>query len=94
MLLLNTNQGFFIEREYLADSFFEASQIADWLRPASTVGEVRQRLESRGITHVLIEHRNWGIRYPDALLALLRDPAQVEQRYRSRNGRFTLLELR
>jgi hypothetical protein len=94
LLLLNTNQGFFIERDYLADSFFEASQIADWLRPASTVGEVRQRLESRGITHVLIEHRSWGIRYPDALLALLRDPAQVEPRYRPRNGRFTLLELR
>lgn len=94
LLLLNTNQGFCIEREYLADSFFEASQIADWLRSASTVDEVRQRLESRGITHLLIEHRSWGIRYPDALLALLRDPTQVEQRYRSRNGRFTLLELR
>jgi hypothetical protein len=94
LLLLNTNQGLFLEREYLADSFFEASQIADWLRPASTLGEVRGRLESRGITHVLIEHRDWGIEYPDALIALLRDPAEVELRYRSRDRRFTLLELR
>ena len=43
---------------------------------------------------MLIEHRDWGIEYPDALLVLLKDPAEVELRYRSRDRRFTLLELR
>ncbi|MEM7587844.1 MAG: hypothetical protein AAF560_30930, partial [Acidobacteriota bacterium] len=34
LLFLNTNQTFFCEREALADSFFEASQIAAWMAEA------------------------------------------------------------
>jgi hypothetical protein len=91
LLCLNTNEGFFLNREYLADSCFEASQIADWLRPASTKSEVRARLADRGITHVLIAKKDWGIAYPPALLALLSDPDCVRPLYRSADGVYTVL---
>ena len=93
LLFLNTNQGFFCEREYLADSFFEASQIADWLAPASTVAELRELLTEERITHLLIEQRDWGIPYPAALFEMLRDPAQTRAAYQSPEGRFTVVEL-
>jgi len=53
LLFLNTNYGFYSEREYIADSFFEASQIVDWLACASA-GEIQARLRNKGITHISI----------------------------------------
>jgi hypothetical protein len=94
LLFLNTNRGFFCERDYIADSFFEASQIADWLAPASDVAALRERLAQRGITHILAASRDWGIRYPASLGELLSDPGQVELVYRSRGGRLALFALR
>jgi len=94
LLLLNTNQGFFLERNYLADSFFEASQIADWLGRARSAGEVHTALRERGVTHVLIEHRDWGIAWPAGLEALLADPDRLARRFRSLDGRFEIFELR
>lgn len=93
LLLLDTNQGFFVEREYLADSFFEASQILDWLRPFESVEAVHRALVARGITHVMTAPPRWGIRWPAPLRALLRDPAHALRRYRSPDGRFELFEL-
>ena len=40
--MIDTNQGFYCSREYLADSFFEASQIVHWLQSAS-IDEVSRR---------------------------------------------------
>ncbi len=94
LLFLNTNQGFFCQREVLADSFFEASQIADWLAPASDVAALRELLSDRGVTHVLVENRPQGIAYPAALGQMLNDPAEVTPLYRSEDGRFSVLELR
>lgn len=90
ILMLNTNQGFFCRREYLADSFFEASQIADWLAGA---GDVRARLVERGITHVLLDRQERGITFPRALFELLQDPARTELRFRSSDERLLLLRL-
>jgi len=94
ILLLNDNRGFFCEREYVADSFFEASQIADWLRDARGPEEVARRLAERGISHVLVHDRDWGIDYPEALERLLADPRRAERLYRSADGSHTLLRLR
>lgn len=94
LLLLNTNQGFFCDREYLADSFFEASQIADWLAPAASVAQLRELLAEQGVTHLLIESRDRGIAYPAALFALLDDPRQAEVVYRSPDERFSVVALR
>jgi hypothetical protein len=94
LLLLNTAQAFFCEREVIADSFFEASQIADWLAPATSVAALRALLAEEGITHLLFEHRDWGIAYPPALFEMLQDPSQVAVVYRSPEGRFSVVELR
>ncbi len=95
LLLLDTNQTFFLEREALADSFFEVSQLADWLRDAETPQAVQARLVARGVSHVLRDRRrDWGIAWPPALLALLADEARATRRYRSPYGRVEVWELR
>ena len=95
LLLLDANSTFFVPREALADSFFEASQLADWLRDAQTPDEVRARLAARGVTHVLRDRRrDWGIAWPPALLELLRDDGRAQRRYLSPDGRVEVWELR
>lgn len=76
LLMINTNQGFYSSREYLADSFFEASQVSHWLDTPSPE-EVARRLGERGISHVLVDRRPRGTRYPRALLELIQDPARA-----------------
>ena len=98
LLLLNTNQGFFLERDFVADSFFEASQIADWLRGETTARGVHARLTERGITHVLRAGISWGIDWPAGLTALLGDPELAPRRYLaehlSEQGGTEIFELR
>jgi hypothetical protein len=95
ILLLDTNQTFFLERDHLADSFFEASQIADWLRPCTTPDCVEALLALRGVSHVLVDRgRRWGIRWPKPLTALLRDASRAERLHGSGDGRFELFALR
>ena len=93
LLFVNTNRGFFCRREFLADAFFQASQTADWMRSASSPGALRELLDTRGVTHVLVERRNWGIRRTPALATLLRDPAMAERLYASADRRFALYAL-
>ena len=95
LLMVNTNHGFFCRREYLADSFFEASQTRELVVNCRSKSEVTEVLRSRGLTHVLIDARQRGIRYPEAFLELLAEPEpEAERIYDSEDGRFTLLELR
>ena len=94
ILMVNTNKVFFCPRPALADSMFEASQLADWLRDPTSVDGVAAKLRAAGVTHVLVEHVNWGIVWPEAFRALLADPRRARPVYRSPEGRFTLLELR
>ena len=94
LLFLNTNQVFFCDREAIADSFFEASQIADWLSRATDSEGIKSLLADRGVSHVLIENRHRGAIYPAALAAFLRDPTYARPLYRSEDGRFSLLQLR
>jgi hypothetical protein len=92
VLCLNTNRGFFLDRDYVADSFFEASQIADWLKGAETSEEVCRRLAEKRITHILVEAHDWGIAYPRGLLELLEDRSWVRKLFADQES--TLLELR
>lgn len=95
VLMLDTNETFFLERDALADSFFEASQLADWLRDARSPDEVRTLLSARGVTHVLRDRRrDWGIAWPPALQTLLADESRARPRYRSPDGRVEVFELR
>lgn len=94
ILFLNTNLGFFCPREYLADSIFEASQIGDWLRPASDEADLVRRLRERRVTHLLYRRRDWGIEYPKALPQLLGDERAVRWLYEDPTRRYLLGELR
>jgi hypothetical protein len=81
IMLLNTNHGFFLEREYIADSFFEASQMNALLLEARSATEMRQLMNRLGITHVYVASRDWGIPYPQALWEFLGDPGSAELVY-------------
>ncbi len=95
LLMVNTNHGFFCHREYLADSFFEASQTRELVKDCKTKPEVVELLRSQGLTHVLIDARNRGIPYSKVFLDFLDEPDPLaEQIYLSEDGRFTILELR
>ena len=93
ILFLNTNRGFYCHREFLADSFFEASQVEDWLRPVTSVSELEARLADRGITHLAVAGVDWGLRYPPALYQLLRDPHRARLLFGSLGGSVAVLEL-
>ena len=93
ILFLNTNQGFFCTREFLADSFFEASQVAAWLAPAESREELEERLAGRGITHILLDRRPLAIPYPPVLGEVLADPSFATPIIQSPDGRFMVLEL-
>lgn len=94
VLLIDTNKIFFCPRPALADSMFEASQLADWLHPLGSVGAVDDALRAAGVTHVVIEHVDWGIAWPQAFLDWLGDRQRVRPVYRTPDGRFTVLERR
>ncbi len=93
LLLINTNHGFHLRREFVADSFFEASQIADAFLDTHDKAAAAARARDLGITHVLVESRP-GPAYPDSLVALLQDPAWATPLYASPDRRFTVLGLR
>lgn len=69
VLLLNTNQAFFLNREFVSDSLFEASQVNALLLETHDETELRALLARLGITHVLERNLNWGIRYPKHFLS-------------------------
>jgi hypothetical protein len=91
LMLLDTNQGFFVDRDYLADSFFEASRLNDLIREADGRAELPELFARLGVTHVLVEHVDW-VPYPEGLWRYLGDPGTAEPIYR--DGTFTLYELR
>lgn len=93
LLLLNTNHGFFLERPYLADSFFEASQIVDLFAPAQNAEAALGRLRRRGVSHVLLQIRDGGMAYPPALVDLLQSPTLARVVYQSPDGEYVLFEL-
>ncbi len=93
ILLLNTNHGFHCHRTFYADSFFEASQVGDWLRGAATPEELRGRLAEYGITHVLVVGRDWGIDYPPSLGEVLASPRWGRVVIGSLQGNLALVEL-
>lgn len=92
LLFVNVNGGFWCRREFIADSFFEASQIAALLHELGDREGIRRGLAGRGITHALVERTERAPAYPSGFIELLEDPS-TRVLYRSRDGRFTLLAL-
>ncbi len=98
LMLVNTNRAFFVERDAIADSFFEASQLAAFLndRTSSDAGDserIKAAVRELGVTHVLVENVNRGIPWPRAFLELLNDARRSPVVFRSADSRFTLLRL-
>jgi hypothetical protein len=85
VMMLNVNKGYFLRRAYYADSFFEASQVAATFHDTESVAEVAEILRELGVTHLLFQRRDWGIRYPQPLLDFLATAPVVRD-----DGAFTL----
>jgi hypothetical protein len=92
LMFLNTNFGFWCDREYLADSAFEASQMNELIRSAGSETGLGSLLGRLGVTHVLYANVDWKIPYPPYLFDFLRRRTVVVAR--SVDGRLTLHEIR
>ena len=68
VLLINTNQIFFMRRAFLSDSLFQASQLNELLLETRDDAELRALLAQYGITHMLERKLEWGIEYPGHFL--------------------------
>lgn len=91
ILLLGSNQGYYVPRPFVADSFFEASQVAAWLADTPRE-ELPAKLAARGITHVLVRLPLRGP-YPRPLFELLSEGRQLRPIWSSPGGDAVLLEL-
>lgn len=94
LVALNTNQTFFSPRPTWSDSFFEASQLSEWLAPATTRETLVARLAQRGVTHLLLDRRPRGGRYAPIVERLLAGEPLLPRLWRSPDGRFELLAVR
>ncbi|QQR75271.1 MAG: hypothetical protein IPJ17_06755 [Holophagales bacterium] len=92
--LLNTNQTYFCPRTCVADSFFEASQLAAALGSATDAAGARERFAALGVTHLLVDARPRGIEWSPGVVALVADRTRADPLWISPDGRFTLLGLR
>lgn len=78
ILFLNTNHGFFSKREYIADCFFEASQINAALKDKDTEDKIDDWLGKLGITHVLINNKRYGIHFPQLFFDYLEKKKRIK----------------
>jgi len=93
ILFLNTNRGFFCHREFVADSFFEASQINELWFKGRPLPEIVSLLEQERITHVLLFVVDAGIKYPLAVGRLFEDGRYVRPVANLGRERMILYEL-
>ncbi|MCK4547480.1 MAG: glycosyltransferase family 39 protein [Candidatus Eisenbacteria sp.] len=76
VLMIWENSGYYMERPYLADSFFEASQIAHLAAGSGSPSAFVQSLRKQGIAHVIYNHglgRFFERQYPPEYGAFLRE---------------------
>lgn len=93
LLFLNTNHGFFCERDFVADSFFEASQINDLLQAQDGKAGIQAALGARRISHILVENRDRSVPWPPALYEYLNDPGLARRTYRSPDRVYDVFEV-
>jgi len=93
LMLIDTNQGFFIDRDYIADSFFEASQLRALVEEAHDREGLTALFRRLGVTHVLVKNDEPWVRFADSLWEYLCDPATARRSYTSPDESFTVYEL-
>jgi hypothetical protein len=82
ILMLDTNRSFFCHRDFLADSLFQASQMNALLRTTSDAAGLAALLRERGVTHVLVAQRDWGIDWPPHVREALAAEGLLRRIYR------------
>jgi hypothetical protein len=92
LMFLNINFGFWCEREYLADSAFEASQMNELIRSAGSESGLKSLLQRLGITHILYARYDWKIPYPEYLPDFLRRETEIAAQ--TEDGILTLYQIR
>ncbi len=92
VLLLNTNHGFFLDRDYIADSFFEASQLNELITAARNRDGLTRLFQRLGVTHVLEDRTPW-VSFPPILWSYIRDPDHAHRLYRSPTSSLRVYEL-
>jgi hypothetical protein len=93
LLLLGTNRGFFVPRHYLADSFFEASQVGAFFATARDGQEAANRLREMGVTHLLVDRGGIRVPYPPAIMELVQQGRHAPLLHASADGRFEVREV-
>ena len=93
VMMLNTNHGFFCRRDFVADSFFEASQIAALMQEADSKSDIATILRDLNVSHLLIKKGEGGVPYPNSLLDFLNDTQLVRSVYRSPDEMFDVAQV-
>ncbi len=93
VMMLNTNHGFFCRRDFVADSFFEASQITALMQEAGSKSDISKILRNLNVSHLLIKKGKGGASYPDSLVDFLNDTELVRSVYRSPDERFDVAQV-
>ena len=94
LVFLNTNHGFFCRRDFVADSFFEASQLNDLMQGRDSKEEIEQLFRELGATHFLIENRDRYVPWPQSLFDYLSDSDRVRLLFRSPDKAYDVVEIR
>ena len=89
VLLLNTNHGFFWDRDYVSDSFFEASQLNEAITAAGDREGITRLFERLGVTHVVIHEEPW-VPFPPILWSYIRDSDDSRLLYRTPDSSLTV----
>lgn len=93
LMFLNTNHGFHCSRSFIADSFFEASQMNALLQGVDGVEGIDRVLKELGVTHLLIENRDRYVPWPRALFEYLNDPTRARQMMRTEDSIYDVVEI-
>ena len=92
VLLLNTNHGFFLDRDFVSDSSFEASQLNEAITAARDREGITRLFERLGVTHVVIHEEPW-VPFPPILWSYIRDSDDSRLLYRTPDSSLTVYEL-
>jgi 4-amino-4-deoxy-L-arabinose transferase-like glycosyltransferase len=92
VMVLQHNRCFFIDRKCIADSFYAASQINEFVTRPGSFKDMKKRLRKMGVTHLLKGQRAWKLEYPRDFEKKLADPA--EARLVCRDRKYQLYELK
>jgi hypothetical protein len=94
IMLLNINRTFFLQRQSICDSFFEASQMNMLISQAPNEQGLVPILKRWGVTHVYVTKNKHKIPYPPWLERFFQSSTWVRRVYQCKGRGCTLYELK